>query len=103
MRRGNGMAIAGFVVSLSSILPLAAGFLCLINVMLNSLVGVIFGSVALLTAATGVVFSGVGHYRSYEENAHGAGLSLAGLLVGTAVITLCAAVAATLIVIAVIG
>ena len=94
----NGMAIAGFVLCVSAVPMLVAGFLCLIRVMLTAFVGVVFGEAAGLTAIFGIALSGIGHHRSYRENMGGGGLALAGLLSGTVVVTLTLAVAAALIV-----
>lgn len=94
----NGMAIAGFTLCACSVLMLAAGFLCVIRVMLTAFVGVVFGEAAGLTAIFGIALSGIGHHRSYREDMGGGGLALAGLLTGTVIVTLTLAVAAAMIV-----
>ena len=88
MKERNGMATAGFVLSLCSIPLFVSGLLCLIGVMLNTLIGLVFGAAAGVTAVSGIVFSAIGNHKSYEEGVCGTGLSLAGLLAGTIVLTL---------------
>lgn len=97
-KKVNGMAIAGFVLSLSAVPLLAAAFLCLIGMMLIPFLSVIFGEAACLIAIGGIVLSAIGVYRSYGDEGCGAGMSLAGLVVGTVVVTLVLAVVALLIV-----
>lgn len=96
--RKNGMAIAGFVLSVSSVPALAAGFLCLIRVMLTPFLSVIFGEMAGMVAIFGIVLSAIGHSRSYQEDMGGGGFALAGLLTGTVTVTLTLALAALMIV-----
>ena len=96
----NGLAIAGFVVSLCAAGLFAAALLCLMGVMLYPCIGLLFGGMAFSTAITGVALSGVGDHRSRRPEARGAGFAVAGLIVGTVALTLTLAVAALLIVLA---
>ena len=91
-REKNGMATAGFVVSMVSLPLLVLALLCLAGVFLKPFLAVIFGEAAGFTALFGIALSGVGSHRSYQENTAGAGFSLAGLLTGTVVLTLVLAV-----------
>jgi len=99
----NGLALAGFAVSVASVGLFAAGLLCLIGVMLTASMSFVFGGAAAAASATGIVLSGVGHYRSYEDGVGGAAFSLAGLLAGTVGLTLVLVMTALMIVAAVIA
>ena len=98
IKERNGMAVAGFIFSLCGLPLFAAGLLCLIGLMLNTLIGLVFGAMAGVTAVTGIIFSAIGHHKSYEEGVRGAGMSLAGLLTGAVVLTLVLASLALLLV-----
>ena len=87
-REKNGMAVAGFMLSTISLPLFVVAFLCMIQVLLFPFMAVIFGEAAGLIAVFGIVLSAIGNARSYNENTRGAGLSIAGLLVGTVVLTL---------------
>lgn len=99
----NGMAVAGFVLSVCAVLLFATGLLCLIGVMLTTFLSFVFGGMAGITAIIGITFSGIGNFKARSLNAHGAGLSMAGLIVGTMVITLVLAMIALLVVAAAIA
>lgn len=101
MNERNGMALAGFVVTVCAVLLFAAGFLCVIGVMLNTLIGFIFGGAAGLAALTGLALSGIGMKRAFSDSC-GAGFALAGLITGTFALTLVLAMTALLIVAAAI-
>lgn len=96
-KQKNGMAIAGFALCASAVPLLAAGFLCVIQVILTQFVGVIFGEAAGLIAVFGIVLSGIGLHRSYREDMGGAGFSVAGLIVGTVIVTLTLSIAAFMV------
>ena len=74
-KKVNGMAIAGFVLSMCAVPLLTVAFLCLIGVMLIPFLAVIFGEAACLIAIGGIVLSAIGVYRSYSEDFGGAGMS----------------------------
>ncbi|HIS86470.1 MAG TPA: hypothetical protein IAB50_12960 [Candidatus Faecivicinus avistercoris] len=93
----NGMAVAGFVLALCSAGLFAAGLLCLIGVMLTTFLSFVFGGMAGVAALLAIVFSAIGNYKARGE-AGGAGLSMAGLILGTMVVTLVLAMTALLIV-----
>ena len=99
----NGLAIAGFVVSLCAAGLFAAALLCLMGVMLYPCIGLLFGGMAFSPAIPGVALSGVGDHRSRRPEARGAGFAVAGLIVGTVALTLVLAVAALMIVLAVMA
>lgn len=90
----NGMALAGFLLSLLSVPLFVTGFLCMLQLCLFPFMAVIFGEAAGLIALFGIVLSAIGNRRSYGDNMGGAGLSLVGLLVGTVVLTLTLSVVA---------
>ena len=75
----NGLAIAGFVVSLCAAGLFAAALLCLMGVMLYPCIGLLFGGMAFSTAITGVALSGVGDHRSRRPEARGAGFAVLDL------------------------
>ena len=97
----NGLALTGFVLSLCSAGLYAAGLLCLMGVMLSRLLSFAFGGMAGAMAVTAVVLSGIGNYRSHGDGIRGAGFSVAGLIIGTMVITLVLSAVAMLVVAAV--
>jgi len=101
MNERNGMALAGFVVSVSAVLLFAAGFLCLIGVMLTTFLGFVFGGAAGIAAMTGLALSSIGVKRSYGD-CGGAAFALAGLVTNTFALTLVLAMTALLIVAAAI-
>ena len=97
----NSMAIAGCIMSICSVPLFAAGFLCLIGVMLSPTLALVFGTLAGAVGAAGVVVSGIGCYRSYSVEMRGAGFSIAGLIIGTMVLTLVLAIMTLMIVLCV--
>ncbi len=96
-KTANGMAIAGFVLAVCAAGLFAAGLLCLIGVMLTALLSFVFGGMAGIAAILAIVFSAIGNYKAHGD-AGGAGLSMAGLILGTVAATLVLAMAALLIV-----
>ena len=85
-KNSNGMALAGFILSLCSAPLFAAGFLCLIGVMLAPCLSLVFGTLAGSVAAMGVALSGIGNYRSHKPDTTGAGFSVAGMIIAGEVI-----------------
>ena len=102
-KTNNPMALAGFIVSVCSVPLFAAGFLCLIGVMLIPFMAIVFGEMAGMLAVFGICLSAVGVRHSYREENGGAGFALAGLLTGTVIVTLVLAFAALLIVCGIAG
>ena len=93
-QESNGMAVTGFLLSILSVPLFVAGFLCMLGVMLFPFMAVVFGEAAGLIALFGIVLSAIGNAHSYGDNVGGAGLSVAGLLIGTMVLTLVLSVTA---------
>ena len=99
----NGMAVAGFILSMLSLPLFITGFLCMLGVILYPFLALVFGEAAGLIALFGIVLSAIGNGRSYGDNVAGAGLSIAGLLLGTMVLTLVLSVTALWITTSVMG
>lgn len=98
-RKGiNGLAISGFVISLSAGALFAAALLCQLGVMLGPLSALAFGVLAGAAAACGTAHSAVAIGLCLRRGDRGAGFALAGLAVGTVFLALVLAFAGMFIV-----
>lgn len=97
-KKFNGLALSGFVLSLSAALPFAAALLCLLGVMFGPTMALVFGELSGVVAAFGVAHSAIGVRLSYREDCGGAGFALAGLVIGTAFVAFVLTFAAIFIV-----
>lgn len=81
----NGMALTGFIVSLCALLPTAA---MVAPGLIAWPLDLICAAAALAVAATGLVFSAIGHHIAAKRSLRGMRFALSGVIVGTVAATL---------------
>ena len=86
--KGNGLAVAGFVVAVCAALMFAGAMVCLVGGRAAMVWSMIVNGLAGAAAVAALVFSGIGNGKSRAQGVGGAGLSMAGLLVATSALTL---------------
>lgn len=84
----NDMAVVGFAISALSIPLVALGILCLFGVIGSPFVGFFFIAPAIIASINGIIYSAIGHHRICERAFHGGAFSVAGLVIGSSMLSL---------------
>lgn len=83
--RMNPLALAGFVLSVVSILLAVFSGLCTFSVILNSVWGAISGILALVAASVGLTMTGIARSEIVENAQYGDEFAVSGMVVGIVV------------------
>ena len=84
----NDIAVVGFAISAVSIPLVALGVLCLFGVICNPVIGFFFIAPAIIASVNGIIYSAIGHHRVCERAFHGGAFSVAGLVIGSSMLSL---------------